>query len=186
MTEELYSNRAIGDTRQGNWMQTFSGRQFWPLDPRPEEVFIEDIAQGLSNCCRYAGQCEVFYSVAEHSVLCSQVVPEKDALAALLHDSPEAYIHDITRPVKRFLTGYKEIQDELWACIAHRFGLEFDLPDSVKAADNAVLLAEGAQILKPHPADWQVPGVAADVVVRGLLPVTAKALFLARFRELVG
>lgn len=184
MSDELYSNRATGDTRQGNWMQTFSGRQFWPLDPRPEEVFIEDIAHGLSNCCRYAGQCERFYSVAEHSVLCSMVVPAEDALAALLHDAPEAYIHDITRPVKRYLTGYAEIQDEVWACIAQRFGLAFDLPESVKVADNAVLLAEGAQIMKPHPADWSVPGVAADVKVCGHLPEKAKAIFMHRFREL--
>src|ERR1700693_75116 len=60
--------------RKGDWIQTFTGRQFWPLDPRPEEVCIEDIAHGLSNECRFAGQCRSFYSVAQHSVLCARNV----------------------------------------------------------------------------------------------------------------
>ena len=55
--------------RGGDWMQTYSGFQFWPLDPRPEEIHVIDIAHSLANQCRYAGHCREFYSVAQHSVL---------------------------------------------------------------------------------------------------------------------
>lgn len=54
--------------RAGDWMQTFTGRQFWPMDPRPEDLDILDIAHALSLLCRFGGHCQRFYSVAEHSV----------------------------------------------------------------------------------------------------------------------
>lgn len=171
--------------RAGNWMQTFSGRQFWPIDPRADEVEIEDIAHALAHACRFAGHCEAFYSVAEHSVLVSQIVPPEHALVALLHDASEAYVVDIPRPLKPYLSGYKEIETRVWRAIADRFGLPHEMPASVKEADNAVLLAEADQIMKPHPAPWSVPGVAADVVINCYSPRTARYVFMNRFRELI-
>jgi hypothetical protein len=100
-----YSNRAEGETRLGNWMQTQFGNQFWPLDPRPEDFDIKEIASALGKACRYAGHCFGFYSVAEHSVLVSQIVPPEFALTALMHDATEAYLVDIPRPLKPYLTG---------------------------------------------------------------------------------
>jgi hypothetical protein len=62
---------------RGDWIQTATGRPFWPIDPRPEDIDIEDIAHALSMLCRFGGHCLRFYSVAEHSVLLSQyVAPE--------------------------------------------------------------------------------------------------------------
>lgn len=60
--------------RIGDWMQTYTGRAFWPLDPRVDEIYIDDIAHSLSMQCRYAGHCLRFYSVAEHSVWCALMV----------------------------------------------------------------------------------------------------------------
>lgn len=65
-------------SRQGDWMQTRSGQKFWPLDPRPDEVVLEDIAHALSNTCRFAGHCRTFYSVAEHSVRASLLMQRSD------------------------------------------------------------------------------------------------------------
>src|SRR5665213_153577 len=86
--------------RIGNWMQTYTGKQYWPCDPRPEEVFIIDIAHALSQMCRYSGHCIHFYSVAEHSVLLSRYASTLETKKwSLLHDASEAYITDIIRPV---------------------------------------------------------------------------------------
>jgi hypothetical protein len=179
-----YDNRGEGSGRHGNWMQTFSGRQFWPLDPRADEVFIEDIAHALSMACRYGGHCNSFYSVAEHCVHVSHVVPPEMALVGLLHDASEAYVADVIRPIKPHLTGYKAIEDRVWSVIAERFGVPVDLPPEVKLADNAVLLAECAINMKPHPAPLCVPGEPAAVTIRCWLPAEAERAFLGRFREL--
>src|SRR5690606_29748913 len=97
-------------TRKGDWMQTFTGRRFWPLDPRPDEICIEDIAHALSMQCRYAGHCLSFYSVAEHSVLLSQHVAEPFRRWALLHDASEAYLVDVPRPIKGDLSNYRAVE----------------------------------------------------------------------------
>lgn len=172
------------DARRGNWQQVFTGRQFWPIDPRADEVDIRDIAHALSLQCRYAGHCERFYSVAEHSVLVSHVVPRELALMGLLHDATEAYVIDVPRPLKPFLTGYAEIERNVWIAIADRFGLPHDMPREIKDADNAVLLKEAEEIMKPHPAPWCIPGRPAKVKINCLAPGGAERLFLARFNEL--
>lgn len=181
-----YDNRGIGSNRIGNWMQTFSGKQFWPLDPRPEEIEIEDIAHALSMACRYGGHCEQFYSVAEHSVYVSLVVPSEFALVGLLHDASEAYVADVIRPIKPHLAGYKEIEDRVWVAIAEKYCLPLQIPVEVKEADNALLLAESEQIMKPHPAPWCVPGEPAKVKIECLIPQLARKMFLDRFSQLVG
>jgi len=173
--------------RAGNWMQTYTGRQFWPLDPRAGEVHVIDIAHALANACRFGGHCEQFYSVAEHSVLVSLVVPQRLALAALLHDASEAYVVDIPRPIKPYLAGYKEIEAQVQAAVHERFGIgPLDNSDqqAIKDADNAVLLAEADQIMKDHPAPWSVPGEPAKVRVTCWVPDRAKELFLARWAEI--
>ncbi len=95
--------------RLGDWIQTASGGSFFPLDPRPEEVDIDDIATALSRMNRYNGHFSDkfdFYSVAEHSILLAQYVQERTgsathAMWALLHDAAEAYTSDVPRPLKR-------------------------------------------------------------------------------------
>jgi hypothetical protein len=183
VTGENYDNAVRG--RVGNWMQTFRGGQFWPLDMRPEDVFIEDIAHALSMICRYGGHCERFYSVAEHSVLVSRVVPAEYALLGLMHDATEAYVGDVIRPLKPALAGYKAIEDQVWLAIASRFGLPSGLPNEIKAADNAVLLAEQKVLMKDAPAPWCVGGEAAKVLVTGVAPKVAEREFLDRFAELI-
>jgi hypothetical protein len=177
-----YDNATKG--RDGNWQQTFSGRAFWPIDPRADEVDIHDIAHALAHQCRFGGHCSRFYSVAEHSVLVSEIVPPEMALSALLHDATEAYCVDVPRPLKPYLAGYKEIEQRIWQAIAERFGLPCDMPAEIKDADNAVLLAEKIELMKPAPMAWNVPGEPARVKIFGFEPKTAKRIFLARYEEL--
>ena len=104
---------------------TFTGRHFPITTATVDDICIEDIAHGLSNCCRYAGQCEPFYSVAEHSVrMAEHLSYNKPAmLLALLHDAAEAYLGDMTTTVKMLLPLYKEMEDYLQAVIFEKFGV---------------------------------------------------------------
>jgi len=170
--------------RKGDWMQTASGKAFWPLDPRPEEVCINDIATALSNECRFGGQIKHHYSVAQHSIYVSHLVPREHALAGLMHDAAEAYCKDIPRPIKQYLTGYAEMEERIWHAIADRFGIDRVLPDCVKVADDAVLLAERDQLLVPSPVRWSVPGEAAAIHITCVLQADAAAVFLRLFHQL--
>jgi len=172
-------------TRNGDWMQTFTGRQFWPIDPRANEVDIEDIAHALSMMCRYNGHCKIFYSVAEHSVLVSRALPDDLALWGLLHDASEAYIADIVRPAKRFIAGYCDVEDRIMNAVCERFGLSPTMPAEVKRVDNAILADEQRSIMATPPAPWTLPEPALGVEIIGWAPWQAKQRFLARYAELV-
>lgn len=170
----------------GDWLQTQSGVAYWPLSPRAEDVRIEDIAHALSHLCRFGGHCSRFYSVAEHSVLVSRVVPPEHALQALLHDATEAYMVDVPRPLKKFLSNYEEIEDRNWRVIAEHFGVPYEMHPSVKHAGNTVLLAEKAELLgpSPHPWEWARDLEPASVTVWGYSATAARKSFLQRYHML--
>ena len=171
-------------------MQMASGRAFWPLDPHAREVCIFDIAHALAHQCRYGGHCRTFYSVAQHSVYVSRLVPPEDALCGLLHDATEAYCVDVPRPVKVALKGYKEIEQRIWLAIAERFWLPEEMPQAVHDADVAMLFLEQDQVMYPTPSsdlDWGMgltTPIKADFVIDCLPPEAAKKQFLDRFNEL--
>lgn len=174
--------------RRGDWLQTFSGRQFWPMDPRPEEVFIEDIAHSLSMQCRYAGHCLRFYSVAEHSVLLARYFRQKGAplttqLWALLHDASEAYLVDVPRPVKPYLPGYKVAEARVMRAICDRFDLPHEMPDEVHAADGAIIADERFN-MTPCATEWGATGSGLGVYLRNWQPSVAEAEFLDEFHRI--
>ncbi len=174
--------------RIGDWMQTANGRAFWPLDPRATEVHLDDIAHSLAHQCRFAGHCREFYSVAQHSVLVSHLVPLEDALWGLLHDASEAYLVDLPRPVKRSPgvgPAYRVAEGAVTDAICDHFGLPRQEPESVKLADNRVLLAEARDLMSKPPIAWQETGVKpmrSKIVPWS--PGLARAQFLSRFAVL--
>ena len=173
---------ALSEGRKGDWMQTFTGRQFWPLDPRPEDVDILDIAHALANQCRYAGHCRRFYSVAEHSVLLARAVAPEHRLWALLHDAAEAYLVDLPRPVKRQVVGYHLAEAAVMAAICWRFGLAPEMPDAVHEADYRILRDELEQNMAAPPSRWPVQDEAPlGVTLRFWTPDQAEAWFLTEF-----
>jgi len=169
--------------RRGDWMQTATGRQFWPIDPRPEEVHIEDIAHALSLMCRYGGHCLRFYSVAEHSVLVARATSPEHRLWALLHDAAEAYVADVIRPLKPFLRDYQNIEDGVMRAICQRFGLDVIMPQEVKDLDIRILMDEKAQNMALEPAPW-IKAEPLGVQLRFWQPGRARAEFLRLFGEL--
>lgn len=173
--------------RTGDFMQVFTGRKYWPMDPRPHEVHIEDIAHSLAMQARYAGHCIKFLSVAEHSVLIARHLAAKHApevaLAGLLHDAPEAYCVDIPRPLKPYLTNYKEIEQKNWLAIAARYGLPKELPDEVHDADNRIIADE---LVNLAPMPWHARhNNPLGVTLRYWSPEKAEIEFLATFDALM-
>ncbi len=176
----------MAQTRSGAWIQTYTGVQFWPMDARPEEVCIEDIAHALSMLCRFNGHCRRFYSVAEHSVHVSRVVAESEARWGLLHDAAEAYLSDLPKPVKRELPVFHRWEERLLEVIAVRFGLDPVHPtEGVTQADMALLASERAVLMGPEPAPWcALPDPVPGLVIVGWSPEQAKQHFMERFAEL--
>ena len=171
--------------RLGDWMITASGGQYWPLDPRPAEVSMLDIGAALSKLCRFGGHTTRFYSVAEHSVLVSRVVPPFLQRQALLHDAAEAYCADVPRPLKIGLgEHYAAIEDLNWRVIAGKYLVGPTIHPMVKRADDAVLMAEKRALLPAGGQQWSVDAEPADVEVIGHMPDAAYQLFMHRFYEL--
>ena len=90
-----------------SFIQTFTGKHFNYLDIQLDAIEIEDIANALSNICRFAGHLPEFYSVGQHSVLTSHLVPQEFALEALLHDAAAnvATLRSTTAPTGRCSTA---------------------------------------------------------------------------------
>jgi uncharacterized protein len=164
------------------WIQTFSGKRFYPLDPRPEDVDIIDIAHALSMNCRFNGHVNHFYSVAQHCFIASFFCP--DHLWALMHDAAEAYLTDIPRPIKPSLTNYQEIEDTLLQTIAVRFGLPWPVPESIKEIDNRMLVTERRDLMTLTDYDWGIKAKPLPEVIIPLPITVVKQHFLHRFKEL--
>lgn len=172
----------------GDWMQTFTGKRFYPLNPDHELICIEDIAHSLSLKCRYGGHCIFFFSVAEHSVLMADAVisaggKPMEALVTLMHDSPEAYVEDMIRPIKKSVIGYDLIETRVWEAICIKFKLDPNLPRIVKDYDNRILADEKLQNMTPLEWDY-TPGPALGIQLNLWHPARAEAEFLKRFSDL--
>lgn len=169
---------------RGDWIQTVLGRQFWPIDPRANEVFIDDIAHALSMLCRFGGHCLRFYSVAEHSVLLSRAVAPEHKRWALLHDASEAYLVDVPRPLKPFLQGYQKAEAKIMTAICERFGLSADMPAQVKEFDKRILFDERTQNMATAPIRWATDGDPIGVTLQFWSPSVAKIVFMTEFNRL--
>lgn len=167
------------------FIQTAGGKSFDLLKPGTWMIEIEDIAHALSHVCRFAGHTRAFYSVAQHSVMVSCLVPKEHALAGLLHDAAEAYIGDLTSPLKGLLPAFREIEDNIQTCITKRFGLQ-GLPESVKQADLVMLATERRDLLIDQAEPWpMLEGVQPlKARIKPFSPNRALHAFLDRFEQL--
>lgn len=195
-------------TRQDT-MQTVSGAMFCPLEPRPADINIHDIACALGNLCRYGGHLRMFYSVAQHSVYVSQRAEDlmrrgrwdkgtpdlvmQAGWWGLMHDAAEAYLGDVIWPLKRTAEWafYGELEERMERAILERFGVELDwrVRAAVKWADSEVLLGETRDLI--GAAEWAWERVGAEGMVpyprkriEPMAPMRARVLFLDRWRWL--
>ncbi|MGI5432793.1 HD family hydrolase [Escherichia coli] len=150
-----------------SFIKTFSGKHFYYDKINKDDIVINDIAVSLSNICRFAGHLSHFYSVAQHAVLCSQLVPQEFAFEALMHDATEAYCQDIPAPLKRLLPDYKRMEEKI----------------------DAVLATERRDLGLDDGSFWPVlEGIPATEMFKviPLSPGHAYGMFMERFNELSG
>lgn len=171
------------------WIGTFSGAKVDFLNPDPKSICIEDIARGLSRVNRFVGQTTEPYTVAQHSVLASRLVPPHLAGCALLHDATEAYMGDCSRPLKQLLgKAWDEIENRLHQAITDAIGEAYYYSAQVKAVDDRLLITE-RNVLQPNHADWEwgediEPYSPNDVPIVPWSAPLAEASFLERYRAL--
>ncbi len=200
MLPEIKPSKLVGRDKSGfipYGRVTRSGRIVNLVDPEVESIDIYDIASGLAYQGRFTGQTIEYYPVAIHSILVSYLVPPEQALAGLLHDAAEAYINDISRPVKPLLVGYKILDNRLSDCIARKFGLTYPWSAEIHAADQVAVAIEQNRLL-PNTLYW--PHIFTDDEtnevlkanklvwgydnMRPITPDSAMDEFLDRYEEL--
>lgn len=168
---------------------TLSGKFFDILKPEEYTFDIEEIATSLSNICRYTGHVNSFYSVAEHSVLVSRIVPKRLALAGLLHDASEAYLGDVSSPLKKLLPEYKRIEERVQQAIAKQFGLGGNLSHTaIHEADKRMYWQERQGIANNGVRDnlWhQSLRATRKVEAKGMSPSMARRMFMTEYKRIV-
>jgi hypothetical protein len=152
------TNEAFGCVK--NTIRLRSGRYLDLADPRPDQFTFADIAGGLSKICRFGGQIERFYSVAEHSVHCCELA-ERDGrcidtqVAVLMHDAAEAFIGDVVKPLKIMLPDYARVERAVEAAVAEKFMIDFDRESVyVREVDHAILIAERNELFFRDNVTW--------------------------------
>lgn len=169
-------------------IQTHSGKFYDFVEPHVDMIDIHDIAHSLSLLCRFTGHVDDFYSVAQHSVMVSYIVPKEDALAGLLHAAHEAYVGDVSSPFKVLLPDYRVYEELAAQTVRRAFGLPYTLPPSVREADLIALATEREGFMKAaqHVAWSVLEGVEPyNRPMPALVSKHAEQLFMLRFKEIV-
>lgn len=148
--------------RVGEFIQTYTGKHFYILEPRAEDFCVEDIAHSLSNLCRFTGHGERFYSVGEHSIRCAKLARKAgfstlQQLYCLGHDASESVMNDLARPVKQNVPQYKELEDVVMDVMWEVMNLPKPSDEDykvVKLLDNTLLIHELQQLMKRSTVDY--------------------------------
>ena len=188
------STNWAGDAGTTNWVGTNLGKRIDLSYPLADQIDIMDIAVGLGNQCRFTGQIRHHYSVAEHCIHVAALVPQEYKLAALLHDAQEAYIADLSTPMKAEVGRvYRDVEDRIVRALDEAFGMNgmlIDLPKCIKDADRIMLLTERDYLVEKR-IHW---GEEFESTVRHPSftplfidnPAAARSAYLAEFDRLRG
>lgn len=181
-----------------SFIQTFTGRRVDPLALTAADVSIFDIAHALAYSSRYNGHAREFYSIAQHSVLVSELLelrglPYEVQAWGLMHDAAEAYLGDVVTPLKRYLFtvdaggAFNSFRvDEALAlhAIAEALRLPWPVPSAINAADRELLACEAAALFGGDLSAWRLQFEPGAVTVEPWPAAEAERRFLARWWEL--
>ncbi len=193
--ENLESDKGV---HVGEWIQTLSGKKLEPRALTAEMVGpIEEIAHALAGKVRFTGQTARRYTVAEHCVRGSQLLPPVFAGAFLLHELGEVYLPDIASPLKPrvfvhgggLVTSWADLERQHVRVILEALNLSSLEPliysPEVRAMDLAMLMAEKRELCGPEPEPWGIDVEPAPLApFHPWDPTGAEAAFLQRFHEL--
>lgn len=189
----------------GNNIVTYTGKIFDLLNPKPEQVCIEDIAHSLAYQCRYTGHSREFYSVAQHCTLMAENSDlPGDPLAKLFHDAAETYIGDIARPWKQLLwvqvnhgvgnlvnrhESVKEFEQKIQDVIGLALGINLSPSAEVKESDIRMMATE-IRDLMPIIPDFSIWSIRENNPVKQIVypwePNYAEEAFLECYHKLTG
>lgn len=181
---------------RGPFVQTYTGRIYYPLDPSPLDVDICDIAHSLSNICRFNGHTSYFYSVAHHSTLVSMIAESEHGLdaarAGLFHDAHEAYCGDIVRPMKESLkrcgmfSKLKHIDEMNHAAVRTRFNVPSGWDAEIKNIEARLLATEARDVMGGQTIPWDTGFDPYELKIMELSINKVTLDFLATFERLFG
>ncbi len=176
--------------RTAKFVETYTGRKFYPTLADPGAFSVIDIAHALSNQCRYSGHTRDFYSVAQHSCLLTGYALEvmkatpDEALQVLMHDGPEGYLVDIARPVKQYMPEYKGWDTSIDKAMRKWLGWEHAAePDYLHEIDGRIVADERAALMSKSGNDWgRIDPLGVQIDYWG--PREAEEQFLMRYAGL--
>ncbi len=177
---------------QNDYVLSVSGKRISLNQPDQSSFLIEDIAHSLSMIPRFNGNLRKHYSVAQHSVLVSRLVPKQHAFRALMHDASEFALGDMSSPLKAKMPAYRKYESRMQDAIHRAFGIATACLPAVerlvKTADLQMLAAEKAQLMPFDDGPWSIlEGVLVpDIRIRPMGQRASFNLFMNRFRDLVG
>lgn len=158
------TNIQTANEELASWFQTYSGIRFYPWRPSVEMISIIDIAHHTALTNRWSGATSFPISVAQHQVACWKLAkflyPDAPAIQkwALFHDSAEAYVMDLVRPIKKFIPEFQAMEKAVLRCIHKKFDLIWPMPEEVKRIDNLQLALENQFAVKNT-----IPGLYEDL-----------------------
>jgi uncharacterized protein len=166
------------------WIQTYTGKTINIFDIDPSQIEIVDIAHALSMMCRFNGHVTKFYTIAEHSIHVARLLPLHLQLQGLMHDASEAYISDLSRPIKGSINGYKEIEERLMAAIAVKYGFGWPEDPEVKKVDNRMLATEQRDVMAWCDRAWRLTEPPYEWIIDPMKQEEAEVTFQRCFQTL--
>jgi hypothetical protein len=173
--------------RAATFIETYTGRAFWPLKPTKDALSIIDIAHALSNQCRYSGHVRFFYSVAQHCCLLAAWLAHNngsalDCLRILMHDAAEAYLVDIPRPVKQYMPQYRVWDHAIGDVINDWMGWADLAPlPIIDELDNRIIVDERRELMSASGLDWGHHHGPIGVQIDPWTPAEAEKQFLRQY-----
>lgn len=184
-------DQLLMQSRDG-WIELHSGGRFPFKSFTKGDIHIQDLAHALAHVCRYNGHVQKFYSVAEHSVVMMlwaernlKDITPVELMTILLHDASEAYIGDMTRPLKQMFPEFKALEERIHMAVAERFGTMYPHPEWLKDLNLRILVDERKQAMGKTENDWGMTSLEGlNVYLSFWSPAEARDQFRKQYERL--